>query len=226
MILLCFCFILNISCTHHNNHEPFRSSAKNQLQNTIDYDSCKRAITVIKKQYRRAWQQLSKQSKEKIFTDAVVQTIVPAWMGTDWNFNGTTRIPQQGSIACGYFVTTVLQDAGLELARIKLAQCASEEMISTLVQPAGIRRFSNTPMTEFLNAVSAGGYGIYIIGLDNHTGFLYNDGEDTWFIHASYAGSRKITREKAAESNILGSSRYKVLGKLSADDKVLSRWIN
>ena len=46
------------------------------------------------------------------------------WKGTPWDFNGTTRIPGQGTIACGYFVTTALQDAGFDLPRYRCGQMA------------------------------------------------------------------------------------------------------
>jgi hypothetical protein len=53
--------------------------------------------------------------------------LLPYWLGTTWNFNGTTQVPGEGSIACGYFVTTLLRDAGVKLERVKLAQMASEK---------------------------------------------------------------------------------------------------
>lgn len=164
--------------------------------------------------------------KEVLFTKMVAETIIPGWIGTAWSFNGVSQSPQKGSIACGYFVTTVLQDAGVPLARVRLAQCASEEMITTLVQPALIHRFSNQPMTAFIGSVQQQGYGLYIVGLDNHTGFIYNDGKDIWFIHSTFVGTRNVQKEKAASSWVLSSSKYKVLGKISADEKLLSRWMN
>lgn len=50
------------------------------------------------------------------------------WYGTPWDFCGTTRVPKQGKIACGYFVTAILNDAGFKVP-IKWAQLASEDMI-------------------------------------------------------------------------------------------------
>jgi hypothetical protein len=192
---------------------------------SVNYDSCCRQIKIIKRDANKHWTRLDAQQKEKIFTDAVVRTIIPAWIGTPWTFSGTTEKPGEGSIACGYFVTTVLRDAGLPIARIKMAQAASEEMIKSLVQPKYIQRFSNRPMEEILAAVNKSGAGIYLVGLDNHTGFLYHDGKEAWFIHSTFVGTRNVQYEKAAESAVLQSSKYKVIGKLSADEKALGRWI-
>lgn len=192
----------------------------------INYDSCKKEILLIKQKQKQLWAHISKTEKEKIFTKAITESIIPAWIGTTWNFNGTSEKPQQGSIACGYFVTTVLRDAGLNLARIKLAQCASEQMIVSLIQPKYIHRFSNVTMEDFLQALQNQGYGLYIVGLDNHTGFIYNDGMDTWFIHSTFLGTRNVQKEIAASSGILKQSKYKVLGKISTDEQVLQHWIN
>lgn len=193
---------------------------------TINYDSCKKAVLILKSQNKQVWNKLSKQEKEKLFTESVTETIIPAWIGTPWSFNGTSETPQQGSIACGYFVTTVLRDAGLTLHRIKLAQCASEQMITTLVQSKHIRRFSNISLENFIHTIEESGYGLYIVGLDNHTGFLYNDGNKIYFIHSTFVGTRNVQKEKASTCWILRQSRYKVLGKLSADEKVLEKWMN
>lgn len=192
----------------------------------INYDSCKAVNQHNKQKQKPQWDRLSKAAKEKIFTAAVTETIAPAWYGTAWNFYGTSETPQQGSIACGYFVTTVLRDAGLPVARVKLAQCASEQMIASLIQSKYISRFSNITMENFIRSVQNQGYGLYVIGLDNHTGFIYNDGREIYFIHSSYIGSKVVQKEQAASNPILKQSKYKVLGKISGDEKVLERWIN
>lgn len=192
----------------------------------ISYDSCRRQIRIIKRDAGRNWARLDVQKKENIFTNAVVKTIIPAWIGTPWTFSGTTEKPGEGSIACGYFVTTVLRDAGLPIARIKMAQAASEEMIRALVQPKYIQRFINRPMEEIIAAINKSGTGLYLVGLDNHTGFLYHDGKEAWFIHSTFVGTRNVQYEKAATSVVLNSSKYKVIGKLSADERALEKWVS
>lgn len=192
----------------------------------INYDSCKKEILLLKEKQKPAWRNMAKPQKEKIFCKAITETVIPPWIGTPWDFNGTSENPQQGSIACGYFVTTVLRDAGLNLARIKLAQMASGQMISSLVQSKYIRRFSNISMADFIESIQRQGYGLYIVGLDNHTGFIYNSGDDIYFIHSTYVGTSNVQKEKAVSCWILEQSKYRVLGKISADEKVLERWIN
>lgn len=215
------------SCTSQEKKEKKIVAKKQSIATSpINYDSCKTAIMLNKQKQKIQWQQLSKKAKEKIFTSAVTETIVPAWIGTAWDFNGTTETPQQGKIACGYFVTTVLRDVGLPIARAKLAQCASEQMITTLIQSKYVSHFSNRTIEDFIEAVKNQGYGLYIVGLDNHTGFIYNDGKDIYFLHSSFISPKTVQKDIAVTNPILKQSKYKVLGKISSDEKVLERWMN
>ena len=56
------------------------------------------------------------------FANHLVDKIIPHWYGTPWSFGGHTAIPNQGKIACGYFISTTLRDMGINLNRYKLAQ--------------------------------------------------------------------------------------------------------
>ena len=230
MKLICFPLIwfLLLACNakHQRQANNVLHSVTAVAATQMNYDSCKQHIAVIKRLHGAEWSSTAKKGKEMVFTRAVTETIIPNWIGTKWDFNGTTEIPQQGSIACGYFVTTVLRDAGLPVARVKLAQMASEQMITSLVQSKYIQRFSNIAIADFTAAVTRQGFGLYLIGLDNHTGFIYNDGNAVYFIHSSVVGTRNVQKEIAADSWVLQQSKYKVLGKISADEKVLNKWIN
>lgn len=220
--------MLLLNACHQKNKQvnAAQLAVTTTVSSPINYDSCKKQILVIKQKNKTSWVALSKEGREKIFTRAVAETIIPNWIGTKWDYNGISEKPQQGNIACGYFVTTVLRDAGLNLDRIKLAQCASEQMITTLIQPKYIRRFSNVDIAVFIQAIQQQGYGLYVVGLDNHTGFIYNDNKQVYFIHSTFVGTRNVQKENAAASWVLKQSKYKVLGKLSADEKMLDRWIN
>ncbi|MBP6432090.1 MAG: hypothetical protein KA319_10005 [Ferruginibacter sp.] len=220
-------FLLIFSCTtkEQKNIPTTPKLIKEKTYAVVNYDSCKKIVTAAKLKHTTKWKNLSTNQKQKIFTQLITQHILPSWVGTQWDFNGTTQTPQKGSIACGYFVTTVLQDGGVKLNRVKLAQCASEQMITTLVQPKLIKRFSHLPMQNFITTVNQMGYGLYIVGLDNHTGFIYNDGQKIYFIHSTFVGTKNVQWEEAEKSWVLSSSKYKVLGKISEDEKVLEKWI-
>lgn len=102
----------------------------------------------------------------KFLLNTIGNDVFPYWYGTPWDFNGHTKIPQQGAIACGYFVTTVLLDAGFNIPRIKWAQLASEVFIKKLASN-NLQRFSNKPISEIEEYLRNIEPGLYVVGLDN-----------------------------------------------------------
>ena len=159
-------------------------------------------------------------------TQSVYNEIFPYWYGTGWDFNGTTEAPGKGKIACGYFVSTVLRDAGLKVQRALMAQQASENIVLSLTTEAHIKRFRNVNITDFVQSVQNWGPGLYVVGLDIHTGFILNVGGDVYFIHSSYIDPYAVVKERALEARILSGSKYRILGKLSADDQLIIKWLN
>lgn len=147
------------------------------------------------------------------------------WYGTPWDFYGTTETPGQGKIACGYFVTTVLRDLGLKVQRAKLAQQASENIIRSLTTEGYIKRYRLKSISDFVEDVRKDGPGIYIVGLDVHVGFVVNVDDEVYFVHSSYMDPLYVVKEKALESKILAASKYRVLGKISADDELILKWL-
>ncbi len=160
-----------------------------------------------------------------VLTRSIYDQLFPAWYGTAWDFNGTTEIPQQGKIACGYFVSTVLRDAGSKVERVRLAQQASENIILSLTKDPYVKRFRRVAIGDFVSAVKAWGPGIYIVGLDNHVGFIVNTVDDVYFVHSSYVEPYMVVKEKAIDSQILAASNYRVLGNVFADDELITSWL-
>lgn len=152
---------------------------------------------------------------ENRYIQFITDSLMPNWYGTAWSFYGTTEIPQKGSIACGYFVTTVLRDAGIRLNHVKLAQCASEEMIRQLAIKESISRYRFKPIQLFVEDLLKKKSGLYIVGLDNHTGFLYHNGNELYFIHSTFVRTKSVMIEKAAQSEVLAASKYKVVGRVN-----------
>lgn len=160
------------------------------------------------------------------FAKKLTEVVFPYWYGTDYNFYGTTQTPGQGKIACGYFVTTVLEDMGITLDRVELAKAASETMIRALVEPSHVQRFSRKTMDQFLGGIRERGVGIYIVGLDRHTGFIVNlDPDDIRFVHASGRRPLCVINEPATTARSLIKSKYRVIGKLTMDERFFKNWL-
>lgn len=162
-------------------------------------------------------------TEEYLFT-TLVHEIFPRWYGTPWEFYGKTLEPQEGSIACGYFVTHTLSDLGFKIPKVKWAQSASEYFIKKLA-PNNINRFSNKSITEIEEYLKKKGDGIYLVGLDCHVGFIVVEGEQMKFIHSSYYRPEiGVMSEDLDSWNPLRDSKYRVVGKLLSKEMV-EKWI-
>ena len=170
-----------------------------------------------------ARQQVLHEAREHIAA-LLTDEIIPAWFGTTWDFYGTSQTPGSGEIACGYFVSTVLRDAGFSVQRIKLAQQASEKIVTTLSQPADIRRLRNPSREEVLEAVRAMGDGMYVVGLDFHVGFLVKDGKRLDFCHSSYVDPPLgvVCQDAGTDPGL--ASDYYVLGRILSDE-MMRAWL-
>jgi hypothetical protein len=145
------------------------------------------------------------------------------WYGTAWDFNGTTRIPRQGKIACGYFITTVLSDAGFQIPRVKWAQQASEYYITRMTPE--VKRFSNKSAGYMVDYFLGQADGLYIVGLDNHVGFVFKSGDEVTFTHASYYQPETgVQTEQLTGNNPFSKSAYRVVGRI-LNQEMIRKWI-
>lgn len=159
------------------------------------------------------------------FADGISRHLAPWWKDTEWDFNGTTQTPGQGKIACGYYVSTLLLHAGLKVERVRMAQQASLHIIHTLVAKDELVKGHSLPLPQFVDRIKARGPGLYVVGLDNHTGFLWHDGQEVWFLHSTVVGKRCVIHERALQSYVLGASKYRVAGYLSGNPSLMETWL-
>lgn len=148
----------------------------------------------------------------------------PAWEGTPWNFYGTSTTPREGTIACGYYVTTVLEQAGFRIERVRLAQQASAWIVSTLARGTRvdwIRPADNEAAVKEIR--ERFGDGLYVIGFDYHVGFLRLEGERAAFCHSSFIDPGSVTCEDPVPSGAFASSTYVVADVLN--DRLLDDWL-
>lgn len=217
---------------------PDSQAAKNRdgnfyIHNEKSYHEIRDSINKFRKNLASAYLTSTQKSQKeetlqearKHFINSITNCLYPLWEGTRWAFYGTSQIPKQGSIACGYFVTTLLEHAGVQLDRIGLAEIESETMIRKLVTKEHIKIYRNTKPEHFLQEVKLQGDGLYIIGLDFHTGFILCEKQQVYFIHSSFIGPVCVVKEPASASPILLSSRYRVTGKISDDPIFLEKWL-
>lgn len=148
----------------------------------------------------------------------------PAWEGTTWNFYGTTTTPREGTIACGYYVTTVLEQAGFHLERVKLAQQASAYVVSTLARGTRVDWIRPADSAEAVNEIHHRfGDGLFVIGFDFHVGFLRLEGDRAAFCHSSFIEPGSVTCEDPVPARAFASRAYVVADALN--DRVLDDWL-
>jgi len=195
------------------------------------YQSLLEKVDNRRQEIYQAYQQANQVGKDsliiisrKYLYTSIIDEVFPLWYGTPWDFNGTSRIPRQGNIACGYFVTNVLTDIGFKIPRIRWAQSASEIFIKRLADHH-LKRFTNAPISTIEHQLKTWGNGIYLVGLDSHTGFITVKGDKLRFVHSNYyKADIGIMAEVLDSDNPLHDSNYRVIGQLFSDT-MIRHWI-
>ena len=176
----------------------------------------------------------TKEAKSAVYTKArnlLIKTfsdsLFVCWYGTEWDFNGTTTTPRDGEIACGYFVTTLVRDAGFKIERAKLAQCASQSMINTLCPDADVKIITGGQVQKVKEHILAKPDGIFIVGLDTHTGFIVKKGTELHFVHSNYTlASDGVMSESFDESSVIQNNGYFAIGNFLNSDGTIQKWLN
>jgi len=145
------------------------------------------------------------------------------WEGTDWDFNGITEKPRQGMIACGYYVTTNLKHAGVNLNRYKFAQQLGSVIINSMCEKNSIKRMAGLERVEnYLNSYT--GNKLFILAMDNHVGFAIRENGKNYFMHAGFTGKAVVVKELVNESDILQASRHFMIGDLLGNETLINKW--
>lgn len=221
--------ILICACGNHVSADG--ASAHSEFSAPPDYNAVKAKIKSKQLELGKSYSSANATGKPAVVDQArkylvkvINEEIFPAWMGTPWDFNGTTQVPKEGKIACGYFVTTVLRDAGFGVERVKLAQQASLKIIRVLTPKEQIKDYGGIDVPTLVERVKKMPDGLYVVGLDIHTGFILHQGSKVQFIQASYGNPAVVVREEAVASKILAQSKRFVLGRVD-NDVLLAKWL-
>ncbi|MFH1321433.1 MAG: hypothetical protein ABII90_12385 [Bacteroidota bacterium] len=161
-----------------------------------------------------------------LFTEYLLNKVIPYWYGTKWDFEGHSATPQNGTIACGYFVSTTLRDMGLNLNRYKLAQQYSGDEAKTINLNESVLTFFNYSSGKLIDKVKEKfENGIYLTGLDNHVGFLLKRKGEIFFIHSNYIEPAKVVIERASDSEAFGYSTTFYIGNITNNEKLMKKWL-
>lgn len=194
-----------------------------------DYNTEKREISELRSMIHQEYQSVNSSEKNKfldsisyVFTSELLNKIVPYWYGTEWDFSGYTAIPNQGEIACGYFVSTTLKHAGINLNRYRMAQQSAKSEGETLaMDDHDLISFTAENLSSELDQLDDG---LYLTGLSNHVGYLYLKDDHSFFIHSDYV-SDQVVIENALESEAFHSNVY-YLAKITNNRSLMRKWLS
>ncbi len=201
------------------------------------YEILKTDLEQLRKEFAYQYQSTESEHKRQLIiadTRKLLETALPemmrCWLGTPWDFNGISETPGEGEIACGYFVSTILRDAGFSVPRIKLAQQPSQHILHTFVSPDRSTLLVGKPYDTFLSDLALKPPGVYIVGLDTHVGFILNQPSDTHnpirFIHSSGAWpEKKVVDESVEQADVLKRSNYRIYGNVTTSKNSLHKWL-
>ena len=161
---------------------------------------------------------------EKYVFIMLTDSIFPAWYGSDWGYYGTSHIPGEGKIACGYFVVRTLQDAGFDIPW-KMARQPAVNIMKNLAPESERKYFAASTSTEQIASwVKSNGEGLYLLGLTNHIGFLICRDNRVMFCHSSIFPPAKVVSNDIRVKSPLTESSFRVLTKL-LDASMMEAWL-
>jgi len=214
--------------------EPYLDTANCKLNLTAgkNYKKTKEKIVQIRLQLQKEYEQINDSLQKRQFLDSVseifcnylLNEIIPYWYGTQWTFNGYTSVPNQGTVACGYFVSTTLEHMDVNINRYKFAQQSAENEAKTLCfgNKKNMRVFKNQDFytDTVLNTIPDG---LYMSGLDYHVGYLYKKQGKSFFINSDYVFGYVLIAD-AEKADAFASQKY-YLTKLSSNYEFLDSWL-
>lgn len=174
---------------------------------------------------RSGTERLAVEHDARVLLEMVLPDMMRCWLGTPWDFHGTAARPGDGTVACGYFVSTVLKDAGFRLNRFRLAQQPSANILRSFLQRDACVLSIGTPYAAFAGEMAAAAHGIYLVGLDTHVAFIVVDASGFRFIHSSGSRPWRVVDEAPHEATVLQHSNWRMIGNLTASPQVLRRWL-
>jgi hypothetical protein len=220
--LLLFVSMLLLACNAQVSEDISEELAADDAADSVLIQASVKPTGTYNEAKLRVKKEKASRNSGKDFEDFLLNDIIPHWYGTEWDFNGYTAVPNQGVIACGYFVSTTLLHMGINVDRYKLAQQAGLHEAQSLA--LGEENYRTIYGIDSLLVKLKREYvdGIYFVGLDNHVGYLYIKNQIPYFIHSNYIED-KVMIERAEVAPAFQSGVY-VVAELSTNEAFLERW--
>lgn len=203
---------------------PVEDPASEPESDSLDYERARAAIRAEREALLALPRPEARSRLRPFLVTRLRDELIPAWLGTPWAFYGTTTSPGEGEIACGYFVSTLLEHADLRVERAKLAQQASAFIVSTFADSDAIVWHRHGDVDRVVKALEALDPNVYIVGLDYHVGLIFVSEGGVEFCHSSYLGPASVVCQDPRTDPAFVSQVH-VLGPVLTD-RVLDAWLD
>jgi hypothetical protein len=174
---------------------------------------------------RTAEQRSAVERDARVIMELIMPEMMRCWVGTPYDFNGTGEKPGKDRIACGYYVSTLIRDAGFRVDRYKLAQQPSENIMRTFVSADACKLRVGEDYQKYVDWVEGLESGVYLIGLDTHVGFIVVGSEGMHFFHSSADRRIGVVEETRDNAWALRKSNWRMLGHLTGEADVMRTWL-
>jgi hypothetical protein len=174
---------------------------------------------------RTAEEKAAVENDARVILELVMPEMMRCWLGTPYDFNGTADKPGGGKVACGYFVSTVIRDAGFRVDRYKLAQQPSGNILHTFLKREKCLLKVGQDFDSYAEWMEGMDPGVYLIGLDSHVGFIVIGADGARFFHSSRWQDRGVVDEAGRKAGALRHSNWRMIGGLTADPDVIRMWL-
>lgn len=209
--------------------DPARYEARLQA-----FEARRRALNDRFKTASTAQRKTIRAEARQAILDFIDGTIFPAWQGMPWGLgkNSTATRPFEPGkvVGCSYFVTSVLQNAGLRLSnRYRFAQAPAIHIQRSLApRKRDLHIFYSIPAGRLAQGIGRLGAGLYLIGLNNHVGFVrVTRTGAVRFVHASYTDDQVVIDEPLIDAKAIAASRKAgyFVSSVFADDRLVDHWL-
>lgn len=192
---------------------------------TVEAERWRKELSALHSAARTPLERAAIEDDARAFLELILPEMMRCWLGTPWDFHGTSSTPGEGKIACGYFVSTVLRDAGFRVDRFRLAQQPSGNILHSFLKKSETTLTVGIPYDSFASSLQSAGPGIYIVGLDTHVAFLVASPEEFRFIHSSGSRPWCVVDESRQNASVLAKSNWRMIGNLTANRDLIRRWL-
>lgn len=192
---------------------------------TVDLENWRKSLAKRYSAAKTSLERATIESEARALLEKCLPAMMHCWLGTRWDFNGTASEPGKGKIACGYFVATVLKDAGFQVDRYQLAQQPSGNILRTFLPKDSCELTVGKNYQEFATSVAQRPPGVYVVGLDTHVAFIIIRDGKFRFIHSSGSQPWCVVDEGPDNAGVLQRSSWRMLGNLTAEPDVIRQWL-